>query len=68
MKISLDSTKYSGQWRLVEVAKYVKSLSKVIREKVGDNPLLIDIDEVEKYCQINNNTRNIHVCMALRYS
>lgn len=67
MKLPSDNTKYSSQWRLVEVAKYVKSLSKVIREKVNENALLLDINEVEKYSNVNSNIRNIHVNMALRY-
>jgi len=35
MKLNSDETKYTNRWKFVEVAKYVKSLNKVIREKKG---------------------------------
>lgn len=65
MIIPEDKTKYTSSWRFVEVARYVKSLSKVIRDKNGDQPLLIDIDSVQEYANKNGNVRNIHFCLAL---
>jgi len=67
MKIPNDKEKYTSSWRYVEVAKYVKSLSKVIRDKQGTDSVLIDIDEVDSYAEKNNNIRNIHINMALRF-
>lgn len=64
MKIPEDKDKYTSKWRFVEVAKYVKSLSKVIRDKRGTDSVLIDIDEVKAYADKNNNVRNIYFRMA----
>ena len=64
MKIPEDKDKYTSKWRFVEVAKYVKSLSKVIRDKRGTDSVLIDIDEVKDYADRNNNVRNIYFRMA----
>lgn len=64
MKIPEDKDKYTSKWRFVEVAKYVKSLSKVIRDKRGTDSVLIDIEEVKAYADKNNNVRNIYFRMA----
>lgn len=64
MKIPEDKDKYTSKWRFVEVAKYVKSLSKVIRDKRGTDSVLIDIDEVKAYADKSNNVRNIYFRMA----
>jgi len=64
MKIPEDKDKYTSKWRFVEVAKYVKSLSKVIRDKRGTDSVLIDIDEVKAYADKNNNVRNIYFRVA----
>jgi hypothetical protein len=65
MIIPEDKNKYTSAWRFVEVAKYIRSLSKVIRDKDGDLPLMVDIDEVEEYSEKNKNIRNIYICLAL---
>jgi len=64
MKIPEDKDKYTSKWRFVEVAKYVNSLSKVIRDKRGTDSVLIDIDEVKAYADKNNNVRNIYFRVA----
>lgn len=56
MKISSDKSKYTYSWRYVELAKYVSSLGRIIREKAGDQPILIDVDDVHKYSKKHNNT------------
>lgn len=56
MKLSDDKTKYSSSFRYVELARYVPSLNRVIREKAGDSPILIDVDDVYKYARKYNNT------------
>lgn len=47
--------KFLSDWKYVEVARYVSSLSRVIREKEKDNPLIIDYFEVANYAQKHNN-------------
>lgn len=56
MKIPLDSSKYLYQWRKVEIARYVPSLSRVIRVKDGDLPVLIDLNDIPKFREENKNT------------
>jgi len=68
MKLTSDETKYTNRWKIVEVAKYVKSLNKVIREKKDNLPVFLDIKEVDSYAKQHQNIRNIYLNMALRYS
>jgi len=49
MKVVSDSTKYLYKWRQVEVARYVSSLDRVIRDKINDKSLIIDIDNIDSY-------------------
>lgn len=56
MRISSDPDKYTYAWRFVELAKYVPSLNRIIREKAGDQPILIDVNDVHKYAKKHNNT------------
>lgn len=56
MKISSDPEKYTYSWRYVELAKYVPSLNRIIREKKDDKAVLIDIDYVGKYADKFQNT------------
>lgn len=51
MKIS-DSNKYLADWKYYEVAKYVTSLGRVIRDK---NKIL-EYSDLEDYAQKNENT------------
>lgn len=55
MKITNDPNKYLYSWRYVEIAKYVPSLDKVIRIKDGDQPKMIDINDIESFRKDNNN-------------
>lgn len=65
MKLPSDTTKFTYNWRLVEVARYIDSAKKVIREKRNNNSLLLDISEVPEYAKSNKNIRNIYIYMAL---
>jgi hypothetical protein len=56
MKISQDPNKFTYSWRFVELAKYIPSLNRIIREKVNDIPILLDIKDVPKYASKFNNT------------
>lgn len=56
MKIPLDTSKYTYKWRYVELARYVPGLDRVIREKINNSPVLLDIDNVAKYAAKYNNT------------
>lgn len=56
MKISSNSSKFLSQWKYVEVARYVESLSRVIREKNGDLPVFYAIDDIDSYRDSNSNT------------
>lgn len=55
MRLPNDKEKFLSSWKYVEIAKYVPSLSRVIRQKDGDKPVLIDIDDVEKFRLENKN-------------
>lgn len=56
MKISSDPDKYTYSWRYVELAKYVPSLNRIIREKKDNETVLIDIDNVYRYAEKFQNT------------
>lgn len=56
MRISEDQDKYTSAWKYVEVAKYVPSLNRIIREKHKDVSILLDIKDVNKYSNKFNNT------------
>jgi len=56
VRLPSDKTKFLNQWKYVEVARYVPSLDRVIRDKVGDNPLFYDIDNIREYKNLHNNT------------
>ena len=56
MKISSDSTKYTYSWRYVELAKHIPSLNRIIREKVDGIPILLDVNDVQKYARKYSNT------------
>ena len=55
MKLPNDETKFLNQWKYVEVARYVPSLNRVIRDKVGDDPLFYDIADIDQYRNQHNN-------------
>lgn len=54
MKISSEN-KYISQWQLYEVAHYVPSLNRVIRDKHNDNPLIVSSENLDKYAQKYQN-------------
>jgi len=56
MKIADDPSKYTYSWRYVELAKYIPSLNRIIREKVDGIPILLDINDVSKYARKYSNT------------
>jgi hypothetical protein len=56
MRIPSDKSKYSSKFRYVEIARFVPSLNRIIREKINDIPILIDIDDVHKYASKHDNT------------
>ena len=55
MKIPSDKSKYSSKFRYVELARFVPSLNRIIREKVNDVPILIDVEEIPKYALKHDN-------------
>jgi len=65
MKPVEDDSKFLSSWRYLELARYVPSLKRVIREKSGDKPLIVSYEEALEYAAKNNNTRDIHLCMVV---
>lgn len=65
MKPEKDQSKYLSAWKYVEVARYVPSLSRVIRDKKDEKPLVINYSEVEAYSQKHSNTRNIYFSLVI---
>lgn len=55
MRLPSDKSKFLSSWKYVEIAKYVPSLSKVIRQKNNDRPVLIDVENVELFRSENKN-------------
>jgi len=55
MKIPNDKEKYLNSWQLVETARYVPSLSRIIRDKDGDNPRFISIFSIDNYRKQHSN-------------
>lgn len=56
MIIPTDKDKFLYRWRYVEIARYVPDLSRVIRVKDGDSPVMLDISEVENFRSKYENT------------
>jgi hypothetical protein len=55
MKIPFEESKFLSNWDKYEVARYVTSLKRVIRDKSGDVPLLLKFNEIDSYALKNNN-------------
>ena len=55
MRLPNDKSKFLSSWKYVETAKYIPSLSRVIRQKDGDKPVLIDVDDIELFRLRNKN-------------
>lgn len=56
MKLPIGQDKFLSQWKYVEVARYVPSLDRVIRDKSGDSPLFYEYNHLEEYKKTHNNT------------
>jgi len=56
MKINLEQNKFLSQWKYYEVARYVSSLNRVIRDKQNGMPLILESHEIENYSAKNDNT------------
>jgi len=56
MRLPEEDNKFISQWKFVEVARYVGSLDRVIRDKVGDDPLFYDYSNIDEYRGKHNNT------------
>ena len=56
MKIDIEKNKFLSQWRYYEVAKYVPSLDRVIRDKKNGQPLILESQEICEYSSNNKNT------------
>lgn len=59
MKINIEQNKFLSQWKYYEVARYVSSLDRVIRDKKNGKPLILELEGVSKYC-INNQSTGIY--------
>lgn len=53
MKLPTDQTKKTAQFRFVEVAKFVPSLDRIIREKKDGLPVLVDVNQIQAYAAKN---------------
>lgn len=56
MKIPKDKDKYLNSWHWVETARYVPSLSRIIRDKKGEEPKFISIFQIDEYRKQYENT------------
>lgn len=56
MKLPIDQDKFLSQWKYVEVARYVPSLDRVIRDKSGNSPLFYEYNNLDDYRRAHNNT------------
>lgn len=56
MRLPSDKSKFISQWKYVEVARFVPSLDRVIRDKDGDDPIFYDIDNINEYRIKNHNS------------
>lgn len=56
MRLPSDESKFLNQWKYVEVARYVPSLNRVIRDKVGNDPLFYEIKNINQYREMHDNT------------
>ena len=75
MKIDLDEQKFLSQWKYVELARYIPSLKRVIREKDSDGTILYDVRRSIPYAKKYDNTgiytsvwhfNNIDIDQAIR--
>lgn len=55
MKINIEQNKFLSQWKYYEVAKYVGSLDRVIRDKKNGQPLILEQKDIPTYSNHNDN-------------
>jgi hypothetical protein len=55
MRLPDSGDKYTNQWKYVEVARYVEGLGRVIRDKVGNDPVFYDTAKICDYADKNSN-------------
>lgn len=56
MIIPSDETKFLYNWRYLEIARFMPELGRVIRIKNGNDPVMIDINELSSFRDKYNNT------------
>lgn len=56
MKIDIEKDSFISKWKYVELARFVPSLKRVIREKDSDGTFLYDIRRAVPYAKKYNNT------------
>ena len=56
MKIQLEENKFLSKWNYYEVARYVPSLNRVIRDKSNNLPLILESQDLGLYAEKYNNT------------
>jgi hypothetical protein len=49
MRLPSSGDKYTNQWKFVEVARYVETLGRVIRDKKDGHPIFYDISDISNY-------------------
>ena len=56
MKLPSDPTKFTSQFKYVEVAKYVPDLNRIIRVQKDKEPVFWDVNQIQVFAEENNNT------------
>jgi hypothetical protein len=56
MKIEVEENKFLSQWKYYEVARFVPSLNRVIRDKKNGEPVILTAEEILSYASDNDNT------------
>lgn len=56
MIIPIDQNKYLSRWKYVEVARYVHDLSRVIRMKENDMPVMVQVGDLGEFRSKYDNT------------
>ena len=56
MKIVVEENKFLSQWKYYEVARFVPSLNRVIRDKKNGQPVIVTSEEIPTYASSNGNT------------
>lgn len=56
MKIPTEENKFLSQWKYYEVARYIRSIDRVIRDRTEDGPLLLEYNDLDSYSDKYLNT------------